>query len=74
MIGAHPWRLIKDPGTIRRIPDRFLGVKGRKAFYFIPFGVWHCILGKLSNQKSKETWELVQSGDDPPPLAGLGLF
>ena len=22
-------------------------------------------LGKLSNQKSNETWELVQSGDDP---------
>ena len=30
-------------------------------------------LGKLSNRKSNETWELVQSGDDPP-LAGLGLF
>ena len=24
-------------------------------------------LGKLSNRKSNETWELVQSGDDPPP-------
>ena len=24
--------------------------------------------------KSGETWETVQSGDDPPPLAGLGLF
>ena len=32
------------------------------------------ILGKLSNQKSNKTWELVPSGDDPPPLAGLGLF
>ena len=31
-------------------------------------------LGKLSNRKSNETWELVQSGDAPPPLAGLGLF
>ena len=26
------------------------------------------ILGKLSNKKSNKTWELVQSGDDPPPL------
>ena len=24
-------------------------------------------LGKLSNRKSNETWELVQSVDDPPP-------
>ena len=31
------------------------------------------VLGKLSNQKSNETWELVQSGDDPPP-SGVGTF
>ena len=27
------------------------------------------LLGKLSNRKSNETWELVQSGDDPPQWA-----
>ena len=24
--------------------------------------------GKLSNRKSRETWKVVQSGDDPHPL------
>ena len=32
------------------------------------------ILGKLSNRKSNETWELVQSGDDNPPPSGVGTF
>ena len=31
-------------------------------------------LGKLSKLKRGGTWERVQSGDDPPPLAGMGLF
>ena len=29
-------------------------------------------LGKLSNRKSNETWELVQRGDDPDPPSGVG--
>ena len=50
------------------ITDRTLGI--------IQIQKWESLtphLGKLSSRKSNETWELVQSGDAPPP-SGVGTF
>ena len=51
-----------------------MGQVGENGFKRWKYKKWYIRLGKLSNRKSNETWEFVPSGDDPPPLAGLGLF